>query len=180
MLGKSSLLAATLAALLAGCAAPRATVQLQSPFDEQRARDLLADGTNTVKGSALLRQVNGGVVTCAGNEVTLIPATMYARERQASIYGPAIVTSSMGPPSMAQPPFPLFVPDVASYQQLAKKTRCDAQGFFRFERVASGEFFVTTHVTWRVSEYRIEGGALSKLVAVSDGSTADIVLTSAR
>ncbi|MBP7370582.1 MAG: hypothetical protein KA902_04010, partial [Arenimonas sp.] len=71
---KHSLAFVSISILLTGCmTAP--TITLTTPFDSDYAQKMLADGTNMVKGSALIRQAGGGVVTCAGNEVLLIPNT---------------------------------------------------------------------------------------------------------
>lgn len=67
--------------LLASCAAPTKTVLLKSQFDAKETATHLVDGENTIKGSGLIRQNGGGVVTCAGQQVWLVPATDYAKER---------------------------------------------------------------------------------------------------
>lgn len=148
---------------LAGCAAPPA--KLDMPFDEPLARQLMAPGTNTIKGSALLRQQGGGVVTCAGNEVHLIPATEYAKKRMAMIYGSRSLSRGLN-----------FESTPAGYLELSRKTACNAQGFFTFENVADGEFFVATRVIWTVG-YAPQGGNLANRVNVAGGQAKEIVLT---
>lgn len=45
------------------------------------------DGQNSVHGSALIRQAVGGVVTCAGALVHIMPVSTYADERMQAIHG---------------------------------------------------------------------------------------------
>ncbi|KWT64450.1 MULTISPECIES: hypothetical protein [unclassified Variovorax] len=49
------------------------------------------------------------------------------------------------------------------------------QGFFTFDGLADGEFFVTTVVLWQVG-YAVEGGALMGRVAVAGGESKEITL----
>lgn len=77
--------------------------------------------------------------------------------------------------SMAIPLNPTFSPDVDAYKVLQKTTRCDAQGFFKFEKLADGEYYVTAEVIWKVA-YEMQGGVIAMLVNVKGGETKDIVL----
>jgi hypothetical protein len=155
--------------LLAGCAGPQ-VVTIDAEFDSTGAAALLQPGSNTITGSALIRQSGGGIVTCAGNPVHLIPATNYAAKRVNWIYGTANFS-----------PFPThitFQPEVPAYQQQTRQATCNAQGFFRFDKVADGDFFVQSTVVWKVGQYQtIQGGGLIRRVSVKDGQTADITLS---
>lgn len=113
-----------------------------------------------------MRQQGGGVVTCAGNTVTLVPATRYAQERFAVIYGGARGTST---------PPPVFSPDPASYMALTKTTRCNAQGAFSFDQVADGNFFVVTTVLWMAGANR-QGGSLYAPANVRNGQAVEVTL----
>lgn len=155
--------------VLTACATPPMDFHVQSPFNPAVAARMLADGTNTIKGSAVMRQRGGGVVTCAGGVVTLVPATDYAIERMSAIYGGANIITRRHNRT--------FIPDPPEYDTMVKTTHCDAQGFFKFERLADGDFFVITVVAWQVQRYQVEGGALMRRVAVQGGRTAEIVLT---
>lgn len=156
-----------------GCAthAARPVVPLSASFDTSQAAMMLQDGTNTIRGNAFLRQRGGGVVTCAGSEVTLIPATNYAKQRIAAIYqGSSVI--SVGQMRAR----PTFDPDPSEYHSNTKKARCDAQGNFVFERVADGDFFVTTIVHWQVG-YANQGGGIIDRLQVRGGETKSVVLT---
>ncbi len=165
---KNSLAFASISILLTGCiTAPNIT--LTTPFDSNYAQKMLADGTNTVKGSALIRQNGGGIVTCAGNDVFLIPNTEYANQRMLGIYK----SNTKGYSYLGAN----FTPNYPEYLVLQKKTICDAQGFFKFNKVSDGTFYAVTSIRWRVSDYQYEGGVLMLQVTVKDGETAEVVLT---
>ncbi len=167
-----------LAGLLTACAQPGMTptapapIQLGIAFDSAMASALLADGVNMVKGSAFMRQQGGGVVTCAGSDVYLVPATPYAKRRITYLYG------TEGPSGSSSRRGDIrFEPDAPNYVTLVKRTKCDAQGSFAFDRVADGEFYVQTRVTWQVAN-RLQGGNLMHFVKVQGGQVISVVLSS--
>jgi hypothetical protein len=161
-----------LCAILGGCVAPQ-KISISSPFDPVLTKKLLADGINTIQGSALIRQRGGGVVTCAGQEVTLTPATAYSSERVKALFG-----SSLGGYAPAfggrRVEFESTAPE---YWSSSRSTICDAQGNFRFDKMADGSFYVNTQITWNVSPYATEGGSITRLITLSGGETKNIVLT---
>lgn len=159
------LLVAAAAALLAGCAAPPRVVHLKVSFDEAHARALLAPGKNTIRGNAMMRQMGGGVVTCAGMDVHLVPATEYAKHRMAAIYG----STSFSREGVK------FEPDSPAYRDAERVTKCNAQGFFTFDELADGEFFMITVVAWKAG-HSVEGGMLMGRAAVAGGQTKEITM----
>lgn len=154
---------------ITGCVQPQApiTVTLNSTFNEEEAKSLLIDGTNTIQGNAFMRQLGGGVVACAGNEVFLTPVTAYATERIFAIYG----NSEMG---LSQRPIQ-FIPDIKAYKDLIKKTQCNSQGNFKFDKVADGTFYVVTSVRWQIGNSP-QGGTLMKKVSVKNGEVQEIII----
>jgi hypothetical protein len=162
-------------AILAGCATARSdttSVTIAEPFDEASAIAQMKAGTSSLKGSALLRKQNGGVVTCAGFEAMLVPATAYARARVRAIYG----NESGGLNSADARRNPTFTPNPPAYSQLTQKTGCDAQGSFAFKSITGGDFYVVAPVIWKTSSGE-QGGILSKLVTLREGEAKEIVLT---
>ena len=156
--------------ILAGCAGgplSGSVHQMRVVFDPGEAKQLLQPGRNTIKGNAFLRQTGGGVVTCAGATVYLVPATAYAKERIAVLYG----SSNFAGYDLRT----RFNPDSPEYVSLVHTTRCDSQGNFVFERVADGEFFIRTVVTWRVG-YDDQGGSLIHRVSVDGGQTVNAIM----
>lgn len=154
---------------VAGCAAPGLTVikDFNHPFDANQAAAMLLPGPNTISGSALMRQQGGGVVTCAGRQVHLIPATDYAGMRMYAIYG---TEKFIGPGAGKT-----FEPDQPAYYLHMKATLCNAQGFFKFDKVADGTFYVQTTVSW-VAGRVPQGGNLMERVSVKGGETVEVTL----
>jgi hypothetical protein len=66
--------------LLTGCVKPPPQVEVQAKFDEEEIKRYGEPGTSGVTGQAFLRKQGGGVVTCAGSDVFLVPATPYYRQ----------------------------------------------------------------------------------------------------
>lgn len=166
------LAAALMSALLAGCILPpqvASTFEITAKFDAAAAASLMAPGKNTIRGNAFLRQQGGGVVTCAGAEVSLIPATAYATERMAALYGP------LGNQSHVSRRSTKFIPDLAIYHTTKRHTRCDAQGNFVFEDVADGSFYVVTGVWWQVATP--QGGNVMHPVTVQGGQAAALIMS---
>jgi len=161
----------TAAIVFAGCAAMGPMpVSLLSNFDSTQAKKLLEPGGNIVTGSALIRQNGGGVVTCAGLPVQLIPKTAYASERIKTIYG----NTERGYSEIHRQ-FQ-FAPDHSDYLTLTKRALCDAQGHFTFGKVADGEFYVITGIVWDSGGVK-QGGSLMQAIALHDGESREIVLS---
>lgn len=153
--------------LLSACAGKpdyRLTYQVRALFDKDQAASQVRDGVGTVQGSAFMRQRGGGVVTCAGATVHLIPATQYARERFTRLY------SVEGPSASNRGPKVDFEPDPPEYYSLTRSAKCDAQGRFEFTEVAQGAFYLQTQVVWSVMNSR-EGGNLMALIEVKGAKT---------
>lgn len=167
-------------ALITACAPkPIPVINLTSAFDIDHARSLLKEGANTVKGSALMRQINGSVVTCAGQTVNLIPATLHAQERMRIFFG----NRNKGANSMHRRANLKGTPP--EYFTTVRQTSCDALGYFSFAKVANGTFYITTNVIWGATARNMfgdfytagQGGALMYKVNLRDGETKEIVLS---
>jgi hypothetical protein len=150
-----------IALVLVGCAIPQ-PVSMQTSFDRKEHMPFIQAGTNTVRGQAFLRQQGGGVVTCAGIEVHLLPSTSYFREfmRHVRAGKKPQASGKVG----------------AEFASIWKKAQCDAQGNFVFHDLANGTWFVATDVQWTVG-YSLQGGKLLKEVTVADGETVQVLLS---
>ena len=155
------------AALLGGCAGPK-TVTVDVPFNAEQARAMIKPGRNMITGSGLIRLQRGGVFTCAGEEVDLIPATEYAKRRFAASFGTAGYSPYRTRVKFANTP--------SGYSEIRRTATCDAQGFFKFDKLADGDFFVTTQIVWS-SNQTYQGGSLMQRVTVSGGEQKDVVLS---
>lgn len=162
-----------LALIVTGCTPAQPPVipryDVKAAWDEEHARSLLEPGSNNIKGDAFLRQQGGGVVTCAGLEVILLPATEYARERIRELYN----SNDRGLNSSVQYD---FHPNPYEYSELRRTTLCNSQGNFEFAEVADGQYFVITTVQWQVANTQM-GGSLMHYVAVGGGVTKSLVMT---
>ena len=158
-----------LAILIAGCAANK-TVRLSRPFDGEHARSQLQDGPNTINGSALIRQAGGGIVTCAGNPVYLMPVTDTAKEWASHVYG----SWNAGFRNAATQG--VMFKNADEFMATVRTSICDPNGSFKFEHVANGEFFVFTRIVWHVGG-EIQGGSVMRAVKVDGTSNPTIVLS---
>lgn len=149
--------------LLAGCAAPPppAPMDLQSQFSPQDVQAFLGIGTGAVKGQGFLRQRGGGVVTCAGAPVQLIPATPYFREFLHQLR----IGRRPGPDQ-----------SLDSYRTYFRRSNCDAQGNFEFDNLPAGSWFVMTEVRWTVGHLP-QGGVLLREISVPDHQAKQVFLS---
>lgn len=156
--------------ILAACIPAIQKHKMVNIFDPNEVSWFDRYGGNSIKGSALIRQVGGGVVTCAGNEVNLIPSSTYADERMFAIYG----SNSAGYSEYGD----LLIEDVPDTQYLvkSKETYCDAQGFFKFSNLPDGSYYVVTSIVWHVGSDR-QGGALMQAVHLYGGQEVEVVLS---
>lgn len=159
-----------LALSIAGCATPQKPVQLTSRYNANEAQRLIQPGANIVSGSALIRQNGGGIVTCAGLSIMLIPHTEYAAERIRAIYGNTERGSNPIHRRLQ------FVPDDTRYLQLTRQAVCDAQGRFTFNDVADGRFYLISVINWQVGN-AVQGGSLMQAVSVKGGESQEVVLS---
>lgn len=172
----SVVLSGVLALLVSGCVAPSpqrasAPLRISAVFDAAAARDAIKDGPHTISGSAFMRQRGGGVVTCAGYEVSLIPVNAYAETRISYLY--AERNAGFRPVSADRL---AFDPDPPEYQELRRQTKCDQRGEFRFEAVADGEYFVIAVVIWEAGK-SAQGGTLFTRVKVQGRSPSPLMLS---
>ena len=123
----------------------------------------LAKGSNTIRGSALLRTRGGEVRTCAGYPVRLIPSASQTDSYIAKAFG-----SDEGGISRS--------PWRSQFGEYTRTTTCDAQGNFSFENLPDGRYFAIAQVQWEVLREQ-QGGLIAQLVRVRDGQVKSVVLT---
>ena len=147
---------------LSGCVS---RIPLQTTFDPTEVSFIHENGTNTISGSAFIRQRGGGIVNCAGYEVDLIPKGAYSSERIGIIYG---TTSGPGYFDFSKNMFGGKAPAGIdpSYLHHTRSTTCDVDGKFEFHGLATGSYFITAKVSWEV-DYSVEGGYLMTPVTLS-------------
>ncbi len=138
------------------------TVQVSTPFVPSEYTKYAATGSGRIEGQAFLRQNGGGVVTCAGSPVLLVPDTAFIREAISVARTGAVI--GLGGAQLSIAP-----------KDALKRSTCDAQGGFVFERVPAADWVVTTEVKWQVAGNQ-QGGTLLKNVSVKSG-TSKVFLT---
>ncbi len=169
------------------CTAPQKTIHLNSVFNEIQASRILEKGSNKITGSALIRQAGGGVVTCAGCEVFLYPATDYAKERFKILYGNIdkayknLTINYSLPENKNRGYFDedvnyIFIPEYEKYHEYSRKTMGDVQGYFEFDELCDGEYFIVTTILWGLSKQERQGGILMLRVTLKDDETKNVVL----
>jgi len=155
--------------LLAACVGT--DIEVTAPFVPAEAAFINQRGAARLSGQAFMRQMGGGVVTCAGEKVRLIPATAYARERISKIYG----TSKGGRVNIYQAASGKNMPP--AYLKLMRIAICDAEGDFEFNGVANGAYYIATRVIWYTpGSYVPEGGGVARQVTIRGGRSQRVIL----
>lgn len=143
-----------------------AVVRFSGKFDEQQARKLMDAGPNTIMGKSFIVSPAVGTVTCQGRSVRMIPVTEYSRLRIVALYGndsSAFVPAEQFKTNLQDPE------NDAAYKRVMREANCDAQGNFRFQSVADGEFFLFSGIGW--GQESRKGGFFMQRVAVHGGRT---------
>lgn len=168
---KSLILNTGLLISLAGCQTQQIQITpLVNQFNVSEAQYINVSGNNSIHAQAFLRTNGGSVVTCAGYEVQLIPATKYAGERLSHIYGSGNYANTHRISSVK------FQNTESDYLKYRKVTTCDAQGSFSFEGLADGNYYVIALVLWKVGNAN-QGGGLMHDFFVKGGEKINLVLT---
>lgn len=159
-LPKCSLLAAV---ALASCAALQPPVErIEFPIEIYEA--LPTEGDAVVEGQAFMKTRGGDVKTAAGEQVLLNPVTPYSEQWfEVGYQGGRMLTD----------------PDPRQYQFI-RRTVADADGRFRFEDVAPGDYFLTGLVRWEVfmgSYMSPQGGYICERITVNPGDELSLILT---
>lgn len=145
-------------ALLTGCQvapSPGAAPVIHSEFTDQDRTRFSGTGSGGVRGQAFLRQRGGGVVTCAGEDVVLLPSVPYFRE---------VIEEALARKQLS------FAVGIANaYKSVVRRSTCDAQGNFAISDVPAGRWFVLTQVSWMVAA-RVQGGVVGREIDVDQSS----------
>ncbi|MDU4465519.1 hypothetical protein [Haemophilus parahaemolyticus] len=172
---KKLLLVSVIGTLLTGCLSGTGWKPIEhtmiNKFNEQQAKNQLKEGSSRIEGNAFLRQNGGGVVTCAGQEVTLIPFTEYANEKLKVSY----LSEDKGYQDWVYGNYK-FNNEDPNYVKYMKTAVCDSQGKFTFDKLSAGTYFVVTAVKWQVGYY-LQGGSLMQKVTLAKGDTKNIVMS---
>jgi hypothetical protein len=160
---------------IAGCLGQ---IQMQTRFEPGEYRSYLKHGTSTLKGQGFLRQAGGSVVTCAGEEVDLVPETPFFLEALRQVEARYV---NNGRSDLAFSYWKRWLSQLEydidpAYRPVLKHTQCDAQGNFAFNEVPPGRWLVSTQVVWEVASSS-QGGFLTEKALLGDGTTHQVLLT---
>lgn len=147
-------------------------VVLKNKFNTSEAfSQMEPTGNNTIKGSAFVKLNNGGMVTCAGRELQLLPATAYAKERMMYLYG----NTNRGFRHNYSRAVKFNSTD-ENYLRISRITVGDAQGYFEFENLKDGEYFLLSAISWMAGR-STENCVIMQRVEVTGGETKKVVLS---
>ena len=156
-------------------------IQINTPFAADEVSFIHQQGNNTVSGSAFMRQGGGGIVTCAGKAVFLVPEGGHSRERIEKFY--EIVEehlttyiAAIGISDMAVGYGKRLPPPSEEYLAATLGTPCDASGKFSFEGLADGSYFIMVEVLWHVGNIP-QGGLLMTPVTIEGGVHRKVVMS---
>lgn len=166
------LLSSSLLLILAGCVTGNSFQQvkthkitLNTKFNPLEAAYILEKGTSTIIGSASISNQYGDTITCAGNNVFLVPVTEYSTERYQHLFGKNNNGFSSGEIIFHVK----FKPDDPKFRKYMKVSTCNYIGEFNFDNVPSGEYYLGTNIISEAEGYNtIEGGALAKKITVKN------------
>lgn len=156
---------------LAGCAR---SVKFEAQFDEESrlaAEDALKPGPGRITGTAFMRKKSGATVTNAGDWVYLVPATPYAQLVIETLFEDKQFSSAM---------FGNRVDVDANFWQLTRRVKANRGGYFVFDKVPLGRYFLMTKILWYPAddEYVPYGGLLYEAVDVRTPEPVEVVLSS--
>lgn len=152
------------AALFSGCANIHTPVWSQSNAEsEAEYIRFMAKGTGSLVGQAFLTQNSGNVVKAAGRTVTLDPLTRTGINwwNEAGKY---YFNRNLTPPQSE------------NFIKARRTTVADGDGKFEFRNLPSGNYAVSTTVTWQAG-YDTQGGVVGQPVEIKDNEETKAILT---
>lgn len=97
-------------------------------FDESAFAPYSKSGNSSIEGQAFVRTRRGAVVTAAGLQVALIPATPYTKE----IFDQQFMRPDVDP----------------RLNEYRRVTTADASGHFTFDQIPAGQYYLSCTVYW--------------------------------
>lgn len=126
-------------------------------FDSASTREALLPGDTTLSGRVLMRLSSGGVLSCAGGTIRLIPATPYAdawvdRTYRANPSDVPTPTGVLYQPTSDRAPEPGLSLNPA-FLSMVHEGGCDRDGFFQFDRLRAGDYYLESRLHWQKDIY---------------------------
>lgn len=146
------------------------SIPISERFDAGAAHYVLQNGSNVISGQAyVIVPPFDHRLSCVYNGMQLIPVTPYSTERMIKAFGNA----SAG---YARRGILEMLPEDEAFGANTRHANCDDGGYFRFEHVADGNYYLLTKIYWQVRFSRA-GGELMKVVNVRDAESVNIEMT---
>ena len=170
---KAFILMACMAAL-AGCAIqPRVFNPL--PFDQVEYDALPKTGTGAVRGQVFAKTVGGEIKKGAGNEVRLMPSTLYRYQ--------AFLAKDT--PYLSE--IPMAAAQDARHAIYDKVKTTDGDGKFEFTNIPPGKYYIVSNISWetistnqysrRLGLTDTQGGRVMREIEVTNGNTVEAMLS---
>ena len=141
-------------------------------FSDRETRFIHRKGSGMIFGKAFLkREEDKGMMTCAGSEVLLIPATSYSSERIRFFYGNTKKGFSKKMQRLEDGP--------KRYYENRREAKCDRRGRFQFMNVPEGQYYVITSIYWKVESLAGEfkkGGEIMKRIELKKGEKKQLMI----
>lgn len=137
-------------------------VQADEPDEVAFSPLYMGKGSSTLHGQAFMRQKGGGVVTCAGSSVYLVPNTPYYRRKQIEALGSNNYVTE------------------GKFKDAVRETNCDARGSFTFRDLPNGNelgWNLITKVEWYVADKAQGGVLIESFIKLKEGSETEIIVT---
>lgn len=161
-------------AALAACASPTVPPisEGETPvrFDPEEVAYFYETGPASIEGQAVMRREDGELQPCVG-DVTLGPGGAFSEQHMQETWGS---TESANHNINAHEAI-IVTPELEAYFEVRRQTTCDAEGRFRFEGLADGDYFVTTSIMWWDGEF-LQGGHLMQRVRIRDGQSEQVLM----
>lgn len=156
--------------------APGATAQISvqptlplyeptAPFVESDFAWALQPGTGVIAGQGVLRAQGGILMLATGETVTLVPKTPFTDDIVAATRTEGFFDRF---DNAKKPP---------AYEKYRRVVIADDQGYFRFENLPAGEWYIVTRVLWLTSDQLgqsiLNGGLMWGQITLKDGEVRD-------
>ncbi len=143
-------------------------VPLTVSFDPEKAQYILQDGKANIVGNAHISNPYGEYISCAGNNVYLVPITPYSTQ----IYTYLFEGSQEGFASDATLRRVKFTPENPRFKKYTRVTTCNYVGEFKFTNVPEGRYYIGTSIISEMDGYNlIDGGAFAREITVPQSGT---------
>ena len=127
-------------------------------------------GSNSISGSAFLRQGGGGIVNCAGNTVLLKKQVNLSLQRNAYAKEYLALSSRDRAVTVTDPRLVEFERDLSGIRNsFTKRSVCDVDGKFKFSNLGSGTYTIKTKVYWVVMDEG-QGGIMGSTLTIPANS----------